>query len=91
MGSRFSTVLIELKEEYSEKIVDIKGRGLMWGIEFVDEFTSLFFTLSMINYGVWCDYCGNYKVTNKFLPPLIIEAKGIDVILKKIEISLMEI
>ncbi len=91
MGSRFSKGLIELKEKYSEKVVDVRGRGLMWGIEFVDEFTSLFFMLSMIKNGVWCDYCGNHKITNKFLPPLIIEAKDLDKVLEKIGVSLKEI
>jgi len=90
-GKQFAKGLIELQERYSKKIVDVRGRGLMWGIEFVDEFTSLHFTLTMIKNGVWCDYCGNYKVTNKFLPPLIIDTKSVDEVLKRIGVSLKEI
>ncbi|MFW9906200.1 MAG: aspartate aminotransferase family protein [Candidatus Thorarchaeota archaeon] len=87
-GSQFSKGLIELQEKYTEKIIDVRGRGLMWGIEFVDEFISLYFTLSMIKNGVFCDYCGNHKATNKFLPPLIIGSKNIDEILNRIGTTL---
>ncbi len=90
-GEQFSKGLIELQEKFSEKIVDVRGRGLMWGIEFKDEFTSLLFTLTMIKNGVWCDYCGNHKVTNKFLPPLIIETMDVDEVLKRIGVTLKEI
>lgn len=90
VGNQFGKGLIDLKEKYSKKIVDIRGRGLMWGIELVDEFTSLYFTLSMIKSGVWCDYCGNYKSTNKFLPPLVIESADIELILNKIDDTLRE-
>ncbi|MFX1284237.1 MAG: aspartate aminotransferase family protein [Promethearchaeota archaeon] len=91
MGIKFGKGLTELQQKSSEKVVDIRGRGLMWGIEFQDEFTSLYFTLKMIKNGVWCDYCGNYKVTNKFLPPLIIQPNDIDEILHQVEKTLGEI
>ncbi|MFX0015700.1 MAG: aspartate aminotransferase family protein [Promethearchaeota archaeon] len=90
-GKQFRNGLTELQEKHSNKIVDVRGRGLIWGVEFKDEFTSLHFTLTMIKNGVWCDYCGNYKVTNKFLPPLIIGTKDIDEVLNRIEVSLEEI
>ncbi len=84
MGNLFQKGLLEIKEK-SEKIIDVRGRGLMWGIEFEDELFSLFFTLSMIKNGVFCDYCGNFKQVNKFLPPLIIQPEEIQIILNKIE------
>ena len=91
VGNRFGKGLADLQEKYSEKVVDVRGRGLMWGVELVDEFTSLYFTLTMIKNGVFCDYCGNYKVTNKFLPPLIAQSEDIDEILHRVEKTLGEI
>ncbi|MFX1515372.1 MAG: aspartate aminotransferase family protein [Promethearchaeota archaeon] len=90
-GTKFGKGLIELQEEYSEKIIDVRGRGLMWGIEFTDEFTSLYFTLSMIKNGVFCDYCGNQKVTNKFLPPLIVQSHDIEEILLRVKRTLEQL
>lgn len=91
VGNRFGKGLADLQEKYSEKVVDVRGRGLMWGVELVDEFTSLYFTLTMIKNGVFCDYCGNYKVTNKFLPPFIAQSEDIDEILHRVEKTLGEI
>ncbi|MHA1214880.1 MAG: class-III pyridoxal-phosphate-dependent aminotransferase [Candidatus Hodarchaeales archaeon] len=90
IGSYFEEGLRRLTEKY-EKIVEIRGRGLMWGVEFQDEFTSLYFTLSMIKNGVWCDYCGNFKEVNKFLPPLIITEEEIQILLERMEKTLKEI
>ncbi len=91
VGNQFGKGLVDLQEKYSEKVVDVRGRGLMWGIELVDEFTSLYFTLTMIKNGVFCDYCGNYKSTNKFLPPLIVQPEDIDVILQRVDKTLEKI
>lgn len=87
MGNHFAIGLSELKEN-SNKIVDVRGRGLMWGIEFEDEFTSLYFVLNSIRNGVFCDYCGNYKKTSKFLPPLIVTMEDIEEILERIYTTL---
>jgi putrescine aminotransferase len=89
MGKRFSQGLADIDDH--NKIREVRGRGLMWGIEFNDEITSLSFTLNMIKNGVWCDYCGNHKVTNKFLPPLIINSDEIDKVLTRIRKTLKEI
>jgi acetylornithine/succinyldiaminopimelate/putrescine aminotransferase len=89
-GHHFNKLLVELKGSYS-KIVDIRGRGLMWGIEFEDEFTSLYFVLNSIKNGVFCDYCGNNKEVSKFLPPLIITKDDINEIGSRIENTLMNL
>jgi acetylornithine/succinyldiaminopimelate/putrescine aminotransferase len=91
MGSYLMDGLDNLKESYPDLIVDIRGRGLMIGLEFPDEMRSLFFTLALIKSGVFADYCGNYKVTNKFMPPLVIQIEEIDMILSGIESALKQI
>ena len=73
---------------FSDKIVDIRGRGLMWGVEFADEFNSLHFVLSSVRNGVFCDYCGNHKATSKFLPPLVITEKEMTDLLSQISSAL---
>ena len=89
-GDHFKELLVKLKDNYS-KIVDVRGRGLMWGIEFEDEFTSLFFVLNSIKKGVFCDYCGNFKQVSKFLPPLIVTKEDINEIGTRIESTLKEL
>jgi len=53
--------LRKLSESYENIVTDVRGRGLCWGIEFIDEFTSMVFTLAMIKNGIFADYCGNNK------------------------------
>jgi acetylornithine/succinyldiaminopimelate/putrescine aminotransferase len=69
----------ELFQEYLEQfakesgvVKEIRGRGLMWGIEFADKRLSLAFTVLMIQNGIFADYCGNFKETIKLMPPLIV-------------------
>ncbi|MFX0090385.1 MAG: aspartate aminotransferase family protein [Candidatus Hodarchaeota archaeon] len=91
MGKRFEDGLNDFKEKNNELIVDVRGRGLMWGIEFTNEYASLGFTLAMIKNGVFADYCGNYKVTIKLLPPLIVQPEEIDEILHRLEKAFKEL
>ncbi|MHA1386666.1 MAG: class-III pyridoxal-phosphate-dependent aminotransferase, partial [Candidatus Helarchaeota archaeon] len=85
MGKLFEAGLNELMQKYPEFIVDIRGRGLMWGVEFINEIYGQFFTVNMIKSGVFADYCGNHKATNKLMPPLIIEPKDINEIMKRLD------
>ena len=90
VGRQFENGLLELKENHSDNIVDIRGRGLMWGVEFADEFSSLYFVLSSVKNGVFCDYCGNHKATSKFLPPLVITETEMTDLLSRISNALDE-
>ena len=66
-------------------IKEIRGRGLMWGLEFPDEMTSMAFTVMMIKNGIFADFCGNFKETIKLMPPLIIEEKDVKEIMSRLE------
>jgi len=88
MGKLFGDDLEELKEKYSNLIVEVRGRGLMWGIEFKDEVYGQLFTVNMIKSGIWGDYCGNNKAVDKLMPPLIIEPEDIEEIMKRLENAL---
>ncbi len=90
MGKLFKKGLNEIKDNFS-KIKEVRGRGLCWGIEFEDEFTSLYFILALVKAGVFADYCGNHKATSKFLPPLIIAEEEIQEVLNSIEQALKAI
>ncbi len=84
MGKVFGKGLEDIKEEFSDLIKEIRGRGLMWGIEFYKETDSQLAMLYIIKGGVLLDYCGNKKDTLKILPPLIVEKEELEEILVKI-------
>jgi len=81
MGKLFQNGLKGIKKEFSELIKEIRGRGLMWGVEFYNETDSQLAMLSIIKEGVLLDYCNNKKDTLKILPPLVVQKHEIDEIL----------
>lgn len=88
MGKRFENGLLKLKEKYTSIITDVRGRGLMWGVEFISDRYGIGFTLRMIQNGIFADYCGNDEKTIKIMPPLVITEAEIDLILRKLDEAL---
>ena len=84
MGRLFQNGLEGIKNEFSDLIKDVRGRGLMLGVEFYNETDSQLAMLSIIKEGVLLDYCNNKKDTLKILPPLIVQKHELDEILDRI-------
>jgi len=84
MGRLFQSGLEGIKNEFSDLIKDVRGRGLMLGVEFYNETDSQLAMLSIIKEGVLLDYCNNKKDTLKILPPLIVQKHELDEILDRI-------
>ncbi len=84
MGAVFQKGLEKIKNEFPDLIKDVRGRGLMWGVEFYKEDDSQLGMLSIIKEGVLLDYCHNKKDTLKILPPLVVQKRELDEILSRI-------
>ncbi|MFX1549231.1 MAG: aspartate aminotransferase family protein [Promethearchaeota archaeon] len=84
MGKYFQKGLEEIKNKFSALIKEVRGRGLMCGVEFYNETDSQLAMLSIIKEGVLLDYCNNKKDTLKILPPLIVKKHELDEILDRI-------
>ncbi|MFX1391217.1 MAG: aspartate aminotransferase family protein [Promethearchaeota archaeon] len=84
MGKLFGSGLEEIAEDFSDLIKEVRGRGLMWGVEFYNEEYSQLGMISIIKDGVLLNYCGNKKDTLVIMPPLIVKKEEIDEILERI-------
>ena len=84
MGKLFGNGLEKIAKEYSDIIKEVRGRGLMWGMEFFDKINSQLGMLSIIKEGVLLNYCGNKKDTHIIMPPLIVKPTEIEDILDRI-------
>jgi len=84
MGKLFGNGLERIAQENSDIVKEVRGRGLMWGIEFFDEENSQLGMLSIIKEGVLLNYCGNKKDTHIIMPPLIVKPTEIEDILARI-------
>ena len=84
MGKLFGKGLEDIAEKNSDLIKEVRGRGLMWGLEFNNETLGQFAMLSIIKEGVLQNYCGNKKDTLIIMPPLVVNEEEIEEILKRI-------
>jgi acetylornithine/succinyldiaminopimelate/putrescine aminotransferase len=84
MGKIFGKGLETIKGKFLNMIKEVRGRGLMWGVEFFKETDSQLAMLSIIKEGVLVNYCGNKKDTLIIMPPLIVQKDEIDEILLRI-------
>ena len=84
MGKLFGKGLEEIAESNPDLIKEVRGRGLMWGVEFNNDTIGQFAMLSIIKEGVLQNYCGNKKDTLIIMPPLVVEEEEIEEIIKRI-------
>ncbi|MHA2128837.1 MAG: class-III pyridoxal-phosphate-dependent aminotransferase, partial [Promethearchaeota archaeon] len=85
MGVIFGKGLEEISSEHSDLIKEVRGRGLMWGMEYFNEEDSQLGMLSIVKEGVLLNYCGNKKDTQIIMPPLIVTNSEIEEILDRIK------
>jgi len=91
VGKLFGDGLKELASNFHELIKEVRGRGLMWGVEFYNEDDALKTMLFSIQEGVLLNYCGNKKDTLIIMPPLITKEEEIKEILSRISKAIQKI
>ncbi|MFX0011483.1 MAG: aspartate aminotransferase family protein [Candidatus Hermodarchaeota archaeon] len=91
MGKLFGDGLDRIVKENTDILKEVRGRGLMWGMEFFSEEDSQLGMLSIIKEGVLLNYCGNKKDTHIIMPPLIVQKQEIEDILSKIRLGISKL
>ncbi|MFX1488215.1 MAG: aspartate aminotransferase family protein [Promethearchaeota archaeon] len=91
MGRLFGDGLDRIVKENTDILKEVRGRGLMWGMEFFNEEDSQLGMLSIIKEGVLLNYCGNKKDTHIIMPPLIVQKQEIEDILSKIKLGISKL
>lgn len=81
MGIYFRGAFESLAARYPAAGMKIRGIGLMMGLEFVDDVTSLMMMKLLFDNGVYVVYSGNDMKVLQFLPPLIVtEREGGEIV-----------
>jgi putrescine aminotransferase len=87
MGKYFSGRLKQLSRRYPTLKLQVRGIGLMMGLEFKDETTALFMMKIFLDNGIYVVYSSNDPKILQFLPVLVITEKQGDEIVRLIERS----
>ena len=90
MGDYFQAGLKQLHERFPEIIRDVRGRGLLIGVEIVDAKVGESLAQRMFDRNVLIAYTLNKPEVIRIEPPLIITRELIDVALERFEESIRE-
>lgn len=88
MGSYFRTGLEQLHLRYPEIIREVRGRGLLIGVEIADATVGESLALRMFDHNILVAHTLNKPEVIRIEPPLIITRQLIDVVLERFEASL---
>jgi putrescine aminotransferase len=91
LGRRFMAGLVILKEKYPELIRDVRGKGLMLGMEFFDESIGPRMAYQLKQNGVISIYTFNNPKIIRIMPTLVITENEVDFVLNAFDLSLKEI
>ncbi len=91
MGNYFMRKLNELKEKYPEHIFDVRGRGLLIGLEFTSQDLREAIQVELFHRGVIVASTLNSNRTFRIEPPLIITESQINFMIDALESVLIDI
>ncbi|MBP7738391.1 MAG: aspartate aminotransferase family protein [Spirochaetes bacterium] len=83
-GKRFQEGLDDLMRSYPKLIREIRGKGLMLGVEYLHEFMGVLMADNLAKEGVFAAYSGNAPHVMRFMVPITVTEEEIDDILAKI-------
>lgn len=88
MGAMFKERLNKLREKHADKIVEIRGAGLLIGIELKEEIAKDVFD-SLFKAGFLTSLCGGRTI--RIAPPLIIQSLDIELFISELDTVLREV
>ena len=90
-GERLMSGLTSVKADFPGILVDVRGRGLMIGVEFADADVGKLVIGSLVKGGVVAAYTLNNPEVMRFEPPLIISDEQIDRVVSVFRDAVLEI
>ena len=91
MGNRFMTGLLTLKEKYPELVLNVRGKGLMLGIEFPEDSIGPRMAYQLNQNGVISIYTFNNPRIIRIMPTLVITEEEVDFVVQAFDKSMEEI
>ena len=89
-GKRFREALLELKHQNPKIIKDVRGIGLMVGIEYIHEFLGPMMADALAKHGVFAAYSGNAPQVMRFMAPITISEEELEELIDAIGLALRD-
>lgn len=84
MGGRLKQALLDLRRDNPRIIKEVRGVGMMVGLEYVHEFMGPMMSDALAKHGVFAIYSGNAPQVMRFMIPITITAAEMDAIINAI-------
>lgn len=91
MGERFMAGLSTIRERYPDLVMDVRGKGLMLGMEFPEDSIGPRMVYQLRKNGVITIYTFNNPRIIRIMPTLVISEQEVDVVLEALDRSLQQI
>jgi acetylornithine/succinyldiaminopimelate/putrescine aminotransferase len=85
MGDRLFAGLDSIAEAHQEVISDVRGLGLMAGIEYAEDSMGPRMSYHLARHGVLAIYSGNQPAVMRLMPSLVIEDAEVDFLLEALD------
>ncbi len=91
MGHRLFAGLHRLAAEHPDVIVDVRGLGLMAGVQYAEDSFGPRMSYHLAQHGVLAIYSGNQPSVMRLMPSLIVEEEEIDFLLVALELAINDL
>jgi acetylornithine/succinyldiaminopimelate/putrescine aminotransferase len=91
MGAHLLSGLGELARRHPEAIREVRGRGLMAGIQYTEDSFGPRMSYQLANQGVLAIYSGNEPSVMRLMPTLVIEREDVDFLLAALEHAICDL
>jgi 4-aminobutyrate aminotransferase-like enzyme len=85
MGDRLLAGLDALAAAHPEVITEVRGRGLMAGIQYVEDSLGPRMSYHLARHGVLAIYSGNHPAVMRLMPSLVIDEEEVDLLLAALD------
>jgi putrescine aminotransferase len=91
MGRRFREGFDRLTSEYEGLLLEVRQKGLMMGLQYTNQSIGPRMTKKLAERGIIAVYTGNDPAICRLMPPLVITAEEVDLVLNALEDSMKEL
>ena len=90
MGAKLKAALLDVQRENPAIVKEVRGIGLMVGIEYVHEFMGPMMSDALARHGVFAAYSGNAPQVMRFMPPITVAEDELNAIIAAIRAAVKD-
>ncbi len=91
MGERLFAGLDSIAEAHPEVISEVRGIGLMAGVEYAEDSMGPRMSYHLASHGVLAVYSGNQPAVMRLMPSLVVEEAEVDYLLEALEVAIADL